>query len=244
MGQGRGIGFTIPINTALEVRDRLVKSGGFQRGWLGVTVQPLNRDLAEFMGTPELTGSIVTHVIEGSPADTGGLKTEDIVVRIGDEKVDVEDDKDLNNFRRIVANLEAGKKIPVLLLRNGKEKELTVTIGEQPKIEGPEIETNFGFTGQEITASLRLANRLIDTEGVFVSFVEKDSIASEAGVMYGEVILYINDTRVRNLDTFKKAIESVKPGARFLLKARAGDSLRYHLLIPYGKNIKDVIEKD
>lgn len=243
MGQGRGIGFTIPINTVLEVRDRILKSGGLQRGWLGVTVQPLSRDLAEFLGQPELTGAIVTHVIEDSPAAKAGLKVEDIILGMNDEKIDVEDEKDLNNFRRIVAAITPRQKATIRFLRDGKPKEVSVLIGEQPKIEGDEVETNFGFSVQQITASMQLANRLVDREGVFVSFVEKDSVASEAGLLYGEVILYVNDKRVRNLDEFKKAIESVKAGERFLLKARAGDSLRYHLVIPYGKNIKAIDEK-
>lgn len=235
MGQGRGIGFTIPINTALDVRDRLL-NGGVQRGWLGVTVQPLNRDLADFWEQPELTGAIVTHVIEGSPAGKGGIRPEDIIVAINGESIDVEDEKDLNRFRRVVAAVPPQTKVPVKVLREGKPKMLTVAVGVQPKIEGDELETDFGFTGQEITASLQVANRLTDREGVFVSFVEKDSVASEAGILYGEVVVYVNETRIRNLADFKAAMSALEPQRRFLVKARAGDSLRYHLLLPYGKD--------
>lgn len=234
MGQGRGIGFTIPINTALDVRDRLL-NGGVQRGWLGVTVQPLNRDLADFWAQPELTGAIVTHVIEGSPAGVGGMRPEDIIVEINGERIDVEDDKDLNRFRRVVAAVPPNTKVPVKVLRGGKPKTITVAIGVQPKLEGDVFETDFGFTGQEITASLQVANRLNDREGVFVSFVEKDSVAAEAGVIYGEVVLHVNDKRIRNLADFKAAMAGLDPERRFLIKARAGDSLRYHLLLPYGK---------
>lgn len=232
MGQGRGIGFTIPINTALDVRDRLL-NGGVHRGWLGVTVQPLNRDLADFWQQPELTGAIVTHVIGGSPAGVGGVRPEDIIVEINGEAIDVEDEKDLNRFRRVVAAVPPGTKVPVKVLRGGKPKTLAVAIGVQPKLEGDDFETEFGFTGQEITASLQVANRLTDREGVFVSFVEKDSVAAEAGVIYGEVVLHVNDQRIRNLADFKAAMAGIEPESRFLIKARAGDSLRYHLLMPY-----------
>lgn len=244
MGQGRGIGFTIPIDTALEVRDRLVASGGFQRGWLGVTVQPLNRDLAEFWGNTELAGAIVSQVMNSSPAAKAGLQIEDIIVRIGTDDIDVEDEKDLNNFRRVVAAGKPGEKIRMRILRANKPMELTVILGEQPKAEGDEIETNFGFSAQEITSSMQLANRLADRDGVFVSFVEKDSVASEAGLFYGEVIRYVNDARVLNIADFRKAMEGLKPGARFLLRTRAGDSMRLHLVIPYGKNIKAIEEKE
>jgi serine protease Do len=244
MGQGRGIGFTIPINTALEVRDRLLKSGDVQRGWLGVTVQPLNRELADFWKRPELTGAIVTHVIEDSPAAKAGMKTDDIIVSIGGEPLDVEEEKDLNNFRRAVAALKPGDKTRFKVLRDWKPRELMVAMGEQPKIEGDEVETNFGFTVQEITASIQLANRLPDRDGVFVSFVEKDSVAAEAGLLYGEVIQFLNGVRVKSLQDFAKQMEKIPAGQRFLIKARSGDSLRYHLLIPYGKNIKEVQSAD
>jgi serine protease Do len=233
-GQGRGIGFTIPINTALEVRDRLIESGSFSRGWLGVSVQPLSRDLAEFLGVPDLKGAIVTHVITDSPAGKGKLKPEDIIVRVGEIDIDAENEKDLNGFRRTVAAIKPGEKVQIEILRDGKPRKLSVSIGEQPRIDGTEFETDFGFTGQDITTSMQLANRLDSLDGVFVSFVEKGSIAAEARLVFGQVIVNVNNQPIRNLADFEKAMAALPPGKPFLLTALAGGSLRYHLLVPYG----------
>ncbi len=239
MGQGRGIGFTIPINTALEVRDRLLRSGQLERGWLGVTVQPLSRELAEHLGYADVTGVLVTHVIEDSPAARAGIRIEDIITDVDGAAIDTEDANDLNSFRRTVAAIDPGSKVKIGLQRGRKAFERRVTMGEQPKLEGEEFETDYGFTGKEITASMQLANRLDSREGVFVSFVEKDSVAAEAGIMYGEVVVEVGGRSVKTLDDFREALAKLPAdGSRFLVKARAGDSLRYHLLIPYGKELR------
>ncbi len=242
-GQGRGIGFTIPISTALEVRDRLVESGTYKRGWLGVTVQPLSRDLAEYFGKPDLKGAIVTHVIDTSPAARAGIRVEDIILEVNGTPIDTEDLKDLNEFRRVIAAIAPETRVKVNVQRAGRKKTLTVAIGEQPQIEGEEFETDFGFTVQEITTSMTVANRLASSEGVFVSFVEKGSVAAEASLGYSEVLQYVNDTRVRTLAEFRKAFEKADTSKPFLLKGLAGDTLRYHLLVPYGKGKQVVAEE-
>ncbi len=103
-GQGRGIGFTIPIDTALEVVADLEK-GGVERGWLGVTLQPLDRDLASYFGAPELTGVIVNSVSTGSPAARGGIEPGDVITRLTASPTDAENQEDLGSFLRMVAGL-------------------------------------------------------------------------------------------------------------------------------------------
>ena len=242
MGQGRGIGFTIPINTALDVKDRLVETGELRRGWLGVTIQALDRDLAEHLGFPDLSGVLITHIIDGSPAQTGGLQVEDIITEIDGVPIDAEDNKDLNNFRRAVAAVEPGSKVRFTYQRNGRERKRTVTITEQPTLEGREVSTNFGFSVKEITTSMQMANRLTSREGAFVSFVEKDSVGAEAGLRVGAVIVELNGKSIRSVEDFESAVGELKVGERFLIKARAGESLRYHLLIPYGSMLSEAEE--
>ena len=101
-GQGRGIGFTIPIDTALQVMAQML-DGGVERGWLGVGAQPLDRELAAYFGRPDLTGVVVTSVSPRSPAEIAGLQPGDIITHFGGEPVEAEKQEDLGQFQRRVA---------------------------------------------------------------------------------------------------------------------------------------------
>ncbi len=233
MGQGRGIGFTIPINTALSVKDQLLKDGRLHRGWLGVTVQAVGRELAAFLGEPGLSGVLVNNVLPSSPAEEAGIQTEDVITSVNGVSVATEDEKDLNNFRRVLADVPPGAEVPVVVMRSGEERILTITFGNQPRLEGEIHETEMGFSVQEITSHMRYSNRLDSTEGVLVNFVERGSIAAEAGMFPGEVIVSVNGKAVKALEDFKQMLSEITPNSRFLLKAKSGDNLRYHLIVPY-----------
>ncbi len=240
-GQGRGIGFTIPINTALEVRDRYLESGTLHRGWLGVTVQPINRELADYLGDGGLKGVIVNSVLRDSPAEAAGLQTEDIILSIGEVVVGAEDEAELSAFRRAIAAFKPEHEVPVEILRNGKPERVMVSMGAQPTLNPAEEETSFGFTVNEINASIRYANRLDSEHGVLVKFVESGSVAAEAGLRAGQVIENVNGRKIETLDDFREALDDLtRDNRRFLIKARAGDNLRYHLLVPYGKGVHAV----
>jgi len=98
MGLGRGQGFTIPINMAKEVEKKIIASGGIERGWIGVVIQPFNRDFARYYGNPELSGVLIADVIENSPAEKAGLKAGDIVIGVGKKEMAAEKEDDLNAF--------------------------------------------------------------------------------------------------------------------------------------------------
>src|SRR5262245_8724267 len=101
-GQGRGIGFTIPIDTARQVMAQL-EAGGIARGRLGITFQALDRELADYFGVPDATGVVVNSVAPGSPAEAGGLQPRDVITRLDGVAVEAEAEEDLGNFQRQVA---------------------------------------------------------------------------------------------------------------------------------------------
>ena len=230
-GQGRGIGFTIPIATAREVMAQL-DNGGIERGYLGVSLQPLDRDLADYLGLGETAGVLVSQVVPKSPAEQAGLRTGDVITRFADREVEAEEEEDLGSFQRLVAGSAPGTRVAIAYLRDGKPGTAKAEIGSQPKLEGEEVETAVGFHVKEITQGLARAHRLTSTTGAFVTFVANGSPASEAGLRMGDVIVRIGAAAVASLGEFQKAIASVDMKHRFLVHARRGEELRYVLIVP------------
>jgi S1-C subfamily serine protease len=228
-GQGRGIGFTIPIDTALQVVAQLER-GGIERGWLGLTLQPLDRELADYFAIPDATGAIVNSVAEGSPAAGAGLRPGDVITAFEGFPVEAEKDEDLGAFQRIVASVKPGQQVTLDLLRDGKPRRLTLRIGTQPRVEPAEAETEIGFHVQEITPNLVRDERLSVDRGAFVSFVARGSAASEAGLEIGDVIERIEGRKVGNLDDFRLASSQALKLERFLIVARRGTETKYLLV--------------
>ncbi len=228
-GQGRGIGFTIPVNTVKEVMAQ-IRGGGVERGWLGVALQPLDRDLAAYLGIPDASGVIVNGVTRGSPAAKAGLRQADVIVRFAGASVEAEKEEDLGRFQRLVAATAPGQKVALELLRGGKPRSAAVVVGTQPKVEPAEAETELGFHVQEITEGLFRSERLESRDGVFVSFVAPGSPASEGGLFPGDIVVRIDEREVADLGSFRDAVVAVEPRERVLLHARRGSDVRFVLV--------------
>ncbi|MBI3600409.1 MAG: PDZ domain-containing protein, partial [Nitrospinae bacterium] len=177
MSQGRGIGFTIPINTAMDIKNRFLEEGRVERGWLGITMQPLSRDLAGYMNMPDQNGVIVNSVMDDSPASAAGLKSGDIITAFDGQVIESENEGDLKNFQRLIGQTEIDRNIKIEIIRDSKKRELYAKIKKQPKTELKEIESEFGFNVTEITNDIYLANRKKKKKGVFITFVEPGSVA-------------------------------------------------------------------
>jgi serine protease Do len=228
-GQGRGIGFTIPVDTVLDVLAQ-ISNGGVERGWLGVSIQPLDRDLAAYLGQPELSGVIVNSVADDSPAKQAGLAAGDILVAFGEHPVEAEKEEDLGSFQRLVAGTTPGTKVKLQLLRGGKRKTVTTELATQPTVEPAEAESDLGFQVQEITENLYRSERLPTREGAYVSFVTGGTPAAEAGLNPGDVVVRMGDSEVSSLDEFRRASAAAAGAERVLIHARRGSDLRFLLV--------------
>jgi S1-C subfamily serine protease len=127
LSSGQGIGFAIPINTAQRVARALISSGRVVRGWLGVSLQPLNEDLAQALGAPKGKGVVVARVLPGGPAEKAGLVQNDVIVRFGEAAVE-----DLQQLQRLVGDAAVNRPVTLRVLRQGKEISVAVTIAEAP----------------------------------------------------------------------------------------------------------------
>jgi len=219
-GGNVGIGFAIPINMARGIIDQLKTSGSVTRGWLGVSIQDLTQELAEYYGLKEAKGALVGEVFKGDPADKAGIKAKDVIIEVDGQPI--EDSRDLS---RIIAGIPVGRKVEVKALRNGKEKTFRLEIAkrtddkEVAASKGASEETALGMTVSPLTPQLASQFGLPEGEGVVVIAVEPGSPAAEAEVREGDLILEINHQSVKTLKDYNY-IDKAKKGQTISLLVR------------------------
>jgi len=223
-----GIGFAIPSNMVRTVMDSIVKHGKVVRGWLGVGIQNMTKDLAEHFGVKERRGALITDVTKDSPADKAGMKRSDVITAYNGRKVE-----DTTSLRNMVAETRPGTAVEVLVIREGKEKALKITVGELPDKEGKKSIRKAdrdnvlkGVTVQDLTDDVRKQLGVDeDVNGVVVSDVTADSPA--AGVLdRGDVIQQVNQKDISGVADFDKALAGLKAkDSVLLLVGRKGGSI-------------------
>ncbi|MEO8341934.1 MAG: Do family serine endopeptidase, partial [Nitrospirota bacterium] len=194
-GGYQGVGFAVPTSMSKPIYDSLVKNGKVVRGFLGVSIQDLTQDLATSFGLKDRKGALISDVSDDSPAGHAGLKQGDIVTAYQGAPVD-----DAVALQRQVTNTAVGAKVIVRVIRDGQEKNLAVTIHEQPeptktaKTEAGETDHAFaGMAVQDLDRDTAKELGIKGTaQGVVVTAVDPDSGAEKAGVMRGDVIREIN----------------------------------------------------
>ncbi len=228
-GGYQGVGFAVPTSMSQPIYESLVKHGKVVRGYLGIGIQDLNQDLAKSFSLAEGKGALVTDVKEESPADQAGLKQGDVIMSY--QKTPVEDAVAL---QRMVTKTTVGTKVPVKVMRDGHEKELTITIGEQPSdlrvARAEDGEKDYAFAGVAVQDLDRDTAKELGikgkAQGVVVTSVEPESSAEKAGLMPGDVIREINRQPVKSVKDFEKVSSAVKKGENVLMLInRRGASL-------------------
>lgn len=207
-GGYQGIGFAIPINQAKYVLDKLIKGEEVEYGWLGVQIQDLNKELAEYFGLPDQRGALVAKVLKNSPAQRAGIREGDVIRKFNGK--DVEDTKDLMNK---VMHTEVGKVVEVEIIRDGNPMKLKVKIGKRPLHIGKAGAGEHSWRGMtvgDITEEIRRAYNITEEEGVVVLEVDPDSPAGDAGIREGDVILEVNRKIVRDLEDFIELTKDLK----------------------------------
>jgi serine protease Do len=126
--QAQGIGFAIPINTAKEVLDELIKSGSVTRPYIGVALQDMTKDLAEYFKLKEPNGAIIADVVSGSPAEKAGLMRGDVILKINDQAI-----KNSNDVSEIIGNTKINEKLVMVVLRNSQSRFVTVVVEKRPQ---------------------------------------------------------------------------------------------------------------
>ncbi|WP_373488219.1 Do family serine endopeptidase [Blastomonas sp.] len=214
-GGSVGIGFAIPAEVAAPIVDKLRSGSAIERGYLGIGIQPLTDDLAASLGLPKRRGEFVQRIEPGQPAEAAGIKAGDVVLSIDGK--DVTPDQTLSF---IVANIAPGKRIPVVLIRNGQRMNVTATVGKRPSEEelaaqsfSPEAAEDFsdqddqnseqatrkalGMVVTDLTPQIaRQVGVPPELKGVVVAAVDPSADAATKGIRRGDVILSINNRAV------------------------------------------------
>jgi serine protease Do len=226
---GQGIGFAIPVNMAKEIAPQLQKNGHVTRGWVGVSIQEVTPELAKSFGLKENRGALVAEVFKETPAEKAGIEQGDIILKFNGK--DVSDSKELP---RMLAATPVGEKATIDLLRNGRNIERTVKVGEmaEEKTELAEDTSHksLGITVQNVTPEIAQELGLEKADGVVVTAVEPDSPASDAGIQPGDVIRSVNQKTVRDVTDFVKTVKNARAQENILLLVQRGKNNLYAAL--------------
>jgi len=218
-----GIGFAVPIDMALNIKEQLVLNGYVKRGYIGVYLNPgeVTKEMATSFGYDQPGGVLIADVMEDAPADKAGIKRGDILIELNGEKI-----KDNSSFRNDVARIMPNKEAKITVMRDGKRKVVTLKVGLMPGDEvsdekKAQVLDKVGFEIQpldeEIAAHLGYENE----EGLVVTEVYPGSVAEEQGLKVGMLVLEVNRQEVKSLSDFEKAADKSKNGS-MLLRVKAG----------------------
>jgi Do/DeqQ family serine protease len=225
-GGNIGIGFAIPARMAQNVMAQLVNGGEVRRGLLGVTVQGVTSDLATSLGLPEVSGALVSSVTKGSPADRAGVERGDVIVSLDGQGV-----SDGNQLRNRVASTRPGSSVSLGLVRDGRQKTVSVQLGElhaaQAKAEsgGPGEGGRLGLAVRPLSPDEAAELHLDLKQGLVVSDVDPTGPAADAGIRPGDVIEQVNHRPVGDVAALKAAVRASGGKPALFLLARDGQSL-------------------
>jgi serine protease Do len=222
-----GIGFAIPSDLAKGIAEQLIATGSVTRGLLGVVIQPLTSDLAKSFGVEPDRGILIAQVNADSPADKAGLKAGDIIVEHAGRPV-----ADIGDFRNKIALTPPGTRQSIIVVRDGKRRELSVTIGEQDddiSLAGTASASaeDLGITVQALTPLLAEQFDVEPGTGVVVSDVTPGSIGALAGIRTGTLILEVDRKAVSSPREFEKAVAAASTERRVLLLVSIDQVQRY-----------------
>ncbi|MBZ0163037.1 MAG: DegQ family serine endoprotease [Notoacmeibacter sp.] len=229
-GGNVGIAFAIPSSIAKQVVMDLIDDGQIERGWLGVQIQPVTKDIAESLGLAEASGALVSEPQDDSPAKKAGLKAGDIITAVNDEKVDTPRD-----LARRIGGMQPGTKVAVQVWRNGESMSMEVTLGLLPKpdqLAGTPAPSTPGEPASLDGFGLKVT-RADDGRGVVVTDVEPGSDAEERGIQAGDVIVAVNSTPVSDAKAIEAIVEdAAKAGRKAVLLQVERNSTNRFVALP------------
>lgn len=210
-----GLSFAIPIDVAMNVANQLKTEGKVSRGWLGVVIQEVDKDLAESFGLDRPAGALVAQTLDDGPAAKSGIKVGDVILSVNGQKI--EESADLPH---LIGNLKPGAKADMEIIRDGKRQNLSVTVGDMPKDDqaasggerGSDRASNrLGISVADLTAEQK---KTMDLQGgVVINKLSGDGPAAAIGLRPGDVITHLNNQPIESATAFEK-ITSALPAGR------------------------------
>lgn len=229
-----GIGFAIPINMAKAIKDQLIKNDGrIVRGYLGVRFNPreIDQELAESFGMAKAEGALVADVMEGTPADKAGIKAGDVILELDGKRI-----AGIRVLMSTIALMPPGSKVKAKVFRDGAAVDLDITIGVYPGDElvdgeGGGLAGRIGLAVEEFSAQTAMRFGYGAEEGVIISGVADNSLAAQAELVPGLLVLSVNRQRVSSVAEFSEALKESAVTGRVLLRVKSPD-YTWFVLIP------------
>ena len=230
-----GLSFAIPIEVAMDVVEQLKDKGRVSRGWLGVLIQDVTRELAETFGMRHPRGALVAQVLPGSPAETAGLRAGDIILSFNGKDIPTS-----SNLPPMVGVTKAGTEAKLQVLRLGEITDMMVMLEELPDDDGiivtpdqvePAAANRLGLVVKDISDEDR-AQMDLERGGVLVESVEEGP-AQQGGIRAGDVIISFNNQDVSDSRHFRALLDEVKGGQPVAVLVQRGDGrMFYPIKIP------------
>ncbi len=228
-GGNVGIGFAIPINMAKSVMEQLISKGTVSRGFLALIPQDIDDGLAKALHLSSTKGALVGDVTADGPADKGGIRRGDVIVSFNGKQVE-----NATELRQIVAEAKPGSTATVGIMRDGKQMDEKVVLGERPKgrgatgeelnSSGESSKSQLGLSVEALTPQLASQLGFENEQGVVVDQVNSGSPAEEAGIVRGDLIKEIDREPVKSISDFRSAISNLHSGDVAAFLVRRGDA--------------------
>tara|TARA_X000000368_G_scaffold409572_1_gene391704 strand:+ start:4798 stop:6189 length:1392 start_codon:yes stop_codon:yes gene_type:complete len=232
-GSGRsnaGIGFAIPSSIVTKVMSDLISKGYVVRSFLGIYMQDINEDLYDTMDLQSRKGTIVSDIVEGSPADKSGLESGDVITNF--EGKEITNGAELKN---LVSSASPGSEITLTIMRDGKTEDIAVILEERLGTEMTSANSpynEFGLSIMDVTDELidkydiqRSMNS--DIQGIVVIDIEENSIAEESGMQEGDLITRVGRQKISNINMFENQISKYDEDEKILLLVKRGNASRF-----------------
>lgn len=220
-----GIGFAIPSVMAQRIIDQLISDGQVTRGFLGVTLQTIDAELANCYKLDKVRGALVTDVMKDSPADIAGLKQEDVIIAYDGREVE-----SLSGLRNAISLMKPGTRIVLTVVRECKILDIPVTISLSPVDDGVMILQRMGIRVQNLNQDLaKKIGVAANTKGVVIVAVDAGSFAASSGVAPGQMILAVNRQRVSSVEEINAVLKESKEDS-ILLMVSQGEVIRFIVL--------------
>ena len=207
-----GLSFAIPIDVAMDVANQLKTDGKVSRGWLGVVIQEVNKDLAESFGLDKPAGALVAQVLDNGPAAAGGLKVGDVILSLNGQPIVMSAD-----LPHLVGAMKAGSKVKLEVAREGQRKTLELSVGAMPAdddevaIGGGEdsVERSSNRLGVKVVELTAEQKKSLDLQGGVVIREVLDGPAALIGLRPGDVITHLNNQSIDSAKTFTEVAQQL-----------------------------------
>ena len=229
----RGVGFAIPSNMVKRIMSDLIDKGFVTRAWLGVFIQELDSETAKGLNIKTRNGALITDVVDGGPAEEGGIQEGDVIIAFNDQLI-----SNPSNLKNVVSLTPPSSKNRVKVIRNGSKKTVEVVLAELPEevqnfpSKRNRVRSNeFGLQLKEVNDRLKEKYNIEESDVLVVTKVDEEGEAFSKGIREGDIIKRVGTEQVKTVKQFKRLIDNSRDrGSLLLLVKKPNGGSKFYTL--------------